>query len=425
MIPSIVTACQILELHEEQEGLLAVRVRLRTELVALQNEEDGLRRLLGVAAVHAGSEPPLPRRPAALPLVPPVRSARQRVRGTTYSRRSLRGPTPETTEAVPLAPQAAVQGLPVVSSPAAATAQDEADPAEDLGGLVNHDTAVPAAVAQDSVAPSGLGCLLLSDEEEGGKIALPGDGGDTGGIQGEPDISSSDDDGFDLEKMLLDVDGCDGDDDAPRSVASETGVVRDEGTETQGGIDAVGSSVRPRGRVNPSVARGGGGDGDPFGRKTAGRPAAVSGRGVPSPARGVISGGRGGGRGASYGGQPNGGGAQSVARGGGSLGGRTARRGAGGSGEVRGRDPQAAPSQAGAQAEVPAAKSRRGGAFGGTAQARAAKAAPKYANLDPSAVVKRRNAGRGRTSSRGRVGNRGAGRGTPDAVRGRGRHGAG
>ena len=69
---------QVLELNRESEGLLAVRQRLRREVMALQDEEDGLRRLLGLPATRPTPCPgPVPPVPVETPqFMPPIRTFR-------------------------------------------------------------------------------------------------------------------------------------------------------------------------------------------------------------------------------------------------------------------------------------------------------------------------------------------------------------
>ncbi|CAM9365872.1 unnamed protein product, partial [Sphacelaria rigidula] len=54
----------VLALFQEQEGLLAVRAKVRNEIVALQTEEDELRDMLHLPAAHPVSVPQSPSRKA-------------------------------------------------------------------------------------------------------------------------------------------------------------------------------------------------------------------------------------------------------------------------------------------------------------------------------------------------------------------------
>ncbi|CAM9411224.1 unnamed protein product, partial [Scytosiphon promiscuus] len=101
-------------MHQENEGLLAVRGRLRKEIVTLQDEEDTLRRVLGLPPARAGLAPPAP---APVPHVPEQLVARENSkskRGNNKRPKAAAQPPPSPPSPPSLPPLPTVPSVPTV-----------------------------------------------------------------------------------------------------------------------------------------------------------------------------------------------------------------------------------------------------------------------------------------------------------------------
>lgn len=251
---------QVLELHQEHEGLLAVRKKLRGEVIALQEEEDELRRSLGLSVAHP--EPPPPP-PPLLQIRPKRKSISTTQKRTTPARRRVL-PTPPPALKVPQPVAARLPSSPTRQSRPSETSSD----------------VVAGSLPASALSDKALGSPLLS---------VPGSpNSSVDGCAAQLD-ASSDDYMSDLAKLLMG----DTEDIGVRNNAAGEGL---RGRKVQSGArrgGAFGGQGSARGRsakrtnyanLDPSAA---------VKRHNAGRGGAFRGRFGTRGGRGVLTNGRG------------------------------------------------------------------------------------------------------------------------------------
>lgn len=364
-------------MHQENEGLLAVRKRVRNEVVALQDEEDKLRRALGLAPVRAELARPSPQPLQNLP--EPVAAAplpRKKAKPGKQRRVTLPVQQRPRVSAPPPSP------IPVGTAPSLPSApHPPSPPALPCVSLERH----PAAESpsnRDVAASSSPGTSAASGGVSDKDVLLGSPPISLPPVSGPP-ASSSDltsEENEEIAKLLLECDdstgteeGSDSDDDGDTTTAAIAGEggggVRDSGRahrEAQANMPAYG--VAP-----PSVWRG--------------SPSRVHPDGKASPFQGTHNAHR----------KPPPAGGRGI--GGVGLAERLARPGDRGVGGGRGQQPNSGREGIGA--------ALRGGRAGRGASGGRGGVKKKNNYFDPNAPVKRRASGRGGASSRGIFGSRG------------------
>ncbi|CAN0328126.1 unnamed protein product, partial [Hapterophycus canaliculatus] len=128
-------------MHQENEGLLAVRKRLRTDVVTLQDEEDKLRRVLGLPPARSELAPPAP---APLPPLPEPLVEQVKTNSKRGIKKRSRTTTPPSSAAPSLPPQPAVPGVSTVPTAASPRVQHPTVPSFPT---------LPTAVRQHAPSP--------------------------------------------------------------------------------------------------------------------------------------------------------------------------------------------------------------------------------------------------------------------------------
>lgn len=410
-VPHVSVARKVHRMHQENEGLLAVRKRLRKEVVTLQDEEDKLRRMLGLPPARQELPPPAP---APLPGVPdPLEVARTKKKraGRNKKQRKATTPPPPTVPSAPAAPTAV---LPRASRPTEPTAPTSSAAAP------RHAPPPRPSERRTDVEHSSGGTVAASGISGPASTPASGDGGGSD-HSGQPTVPT-------IPTLPAA---------APRHAPSPPPTERRPEVERSADGTAAASGIP--GSASAS-ARGGGGGGEAHDPATGPPPCSLPVPGSPVSSFDLASGenddierlllgldddtptaGENGSgnntaplppsspapRERTLGAEPR----PSAGRGRGGRSGRALPDGAAGQKGARGRG------------RGPLSSSQRD--TGLSSAGRGVKKKPNY--LDFNAAVKHRPAGRvgGRGAARGRIGNRGGGRGAPVVGAGRGGFGKG
>ena len=194
-------------MHQEHEGLLAVRGRIRKEVVALQDEEDELRRVLGLPP--ARSPETVPTTAPALPMLPDPPAAVAAAAPTRTRRKAKKQK-----QATPVPQQPSVPAPPL-PPPQPQPPSTHADTAPFLPAATESVSSRAVAASM----PPGLGS---SSDGDGDGQALPGGSSPSLPVPGSPAGSfgraASDNGDLDLGRLLFESD----DDEAARGGSEST-----------------------------------------------------------------------------------------------------------------------------------------------------------------------------------------------------------
>lgn len=370
----LVFVCKVWEVHRENEGLLAVRKRVRKEVVTLQHEEDELRRVLGLPPARSELAPPTP---TPLPPLPEPVAAAPPARKKSRAANRKRATQP-------------VQQRPRVSTPPPSPTPVGTAPSLPASPPAKLPLSLPCpSLERHPAAESHSNRVVAGSSSPGSALALHGDG-DKDVLLGSPlslpvpsspansfDLASGEND--DIAKLLLGFDDTAAAGDGNHSANTTAAAGGRRGGGGGGGIRDPGTAHReaeantPSSGVAPSsVWRGSPSRGHSDGKTPPSRGKHTAVRRRPPPAGGLDIGGLG----------PAVGSARPAVVGVGGVRGQQPNSGRGGT-ALRGGRGGRGPS----------------GGRGGVKK--------KTNYFDPNAPVKRRASGRGGASSRGILGSRG------------------